>query len=523
VGKTSLALSIAHSAAKRFRQRVAFFSLEMSNEQVVQRLISAETGINSQRLRRGEIAEEEWGRFMKAASDLAETHFFIDDTPGASALELRTKARRLHADVGLDLIVVDYLQLMRGDFRSENRVQEISSISRALKALARELNVPLLALSQLSRGVEARSDKRPILSDLRECLTGDAWVVRADIGERATMADLAAEGKPVPVWALDDDLKLKPVWMDRVFASGVKPVFRLRTRSGRTIRASGNHPFLRVDGWARLDRLAAGDAIAVPRTIPQAQQPIDCGRHDARYGEFPAATATTRHIKNPSLRGASVVCERRSNPRLRKGDCFGPNGGPRNDSFLIVAMPGWTPRTMKIRATLAPDHNPALSPGAAGCDPRVAGAVLGVAPFASDCRRSKAVLGCEEEIASAQTTGLAMTEGKILACSDVYWDQIESIEPDGEEAVYDGTVPGLHNFVANDMIVHNSGALEQDADVVIFIYRDELYNENTERKNIADILVAKHRNGPTGSVALYFKKELAQFLEAEVRRQEINF
>ena len=116
-----------------------------------------------------------------------------------------------------------------------------------------------------------------------------------------------------------------------------------------------------------------------------------------------------------------------------------------------------------------------------------------------------------------------MTEGKILACSDVYWDEIESIEPDGEEAVYDGTVPGLHNFVANDMIVHNSGALEQDADVVIFIYRDELYNENTERKNIADILVAKHRNGPTGSVALYFKKELAQFLEAEVRRQEINF
>jgi replicative DNA helicase len=235
VGKTSLALSVAHNAAKRFRQRVAFFSLEMSSEQVVQRLISAETGINSQRLRRGEIAQDEWGRFMKAASDLSESLFYIDDTPGISALELRTKARRLHAEVGVDLLVVDYLQLMRGDFRSENRVQEISSISRALKGLARELNVPVLAISQLSRGVEARTDKRPILSDLRE-----------------------------------------------------------------------------------------------------------------------------------------------------------------------------------------------------------------------------------------------------------------------------------------------SGALEQDADVVMFIYRDELYNENTERKNIADIIVAKHRNGPTGTVALFFKKELAQFREAEVRRREID-
>jgi replicative DNA helicase len=181
VGKTSLALSFAHNAAKKYQKRVAFFSLEMSSEQVVQRLISAETGIDSQRLRRGEIDEEqgEWGRFMKAASDLSETYFYIDDTPSISALELRTKARRLHAEVGIDMIVVDYLQLMRGDFRSENRVQEISSISRSLKALARELNVPVLAISQLSRGVESRTDKRPMLSDLREsgALEQDADVV----------------------------------------------------------------------------------------------------------------------------------------------------------------------------------------------------------------------------------------------------------------------------------------------------------------------------------------------------------
>jgi replicative DNA helicase len=179
VGKTALALSCALHAARRFRQRVAFFALEMSAEQLIQRLIAQETQIDSQRLRRGEIHEHEWAAFVKATNDLSETLFYVDDTPGISAPELRTKARRLHAEFGLDLIVVDYLQLMRGDVRAENRVQEISAISRSLKGLARELNVPLLALSQLSRAVEARKEKRPQLSDLREsgALEQDADVV----------------------------------------------------------------------------------------------------------------------------------------------------------------------------------------------------------------------------------------------------------------------------------------------------------------------------------------------------------
>ena len=168
MGKTSLALNIAHTAAKKFGQRVLVFSLEMASEQVVERLTSAEAGIDSQRLRRGEIADDEWSRFITTTSSLSELAFFIDDTPAISVLEMRTKARRLHAEVGLDLIVVDYLQLMRGEGRHENRQQEVSAISRGIKALARELNIPILALSQLSRGVEARSDKRPILSDLRE-------------------------------------------------------------------------------------------------------------------------------------------------------------------------------------------------------------------------------------------------------------------------------------------------------------------------------------------------------------------
>jgi len=168
MGKTSLALSIALQAARRWQKRVAIFSLEMSDEQLVQRLVSAETGIDSQRLRLGNIKADEWSTFYQAIRLLSETSVFLDDTPAISALELRTKARRLHAEHGLDLLIVDYLQLMRGGTRNENRQQEISFISRSIKALARELNIPILALSQLSRQVESRHDKRPMLSDLRE-------------------------------------------------------------------------------------------------------------------------------------------------------------------------------------------------------------------------------------------------------------------------------------------------------------------------------------------------------------------
>ena len=169
MGKTSLALSIALHAARKWQKRAGIFSLEMSSEQVVQRMISAETGIDSQRLRLGDIREDEWPVFVQATGLLSDTQMYIDDTPALSALEMRTKARRVHAEFGLDLLIVDYLQLMRGEFRSDgNRVQEISYISRSLKSLARELNIPLVALSQLSRAVESRQDKRPMLSDLRE-------------------------------------------------------------------------------------------------------------------------------------------------------------------------------------------------------------------------------------------------------------------------------------------------------------------------------------------------------------------
>jgi len=178
VGKTSLCLSIARNAA-RHNKSVAIFSLEMSDEQVVQRLVAAETGIDAQRLRLGRLHDEEWPLFAESTAKLAELPVYIDDTPAVSVLQLRTKARRLHSERGLDLIFVDYLQLMTGGTRVDNRVQEVSYISRSLKAIARELDVPVVAASQLSRAVEQRTDKRPMLSDLRESgsLEQDADVV----------------------------------------------------------------------------------------------------------------------------------------------------------------------------------------------------------------------------------------------------------------------------------------------------------------------------------------------------------
>lgn len=170
MGKTSLALNIARNVAldKTMPVPVLIFSLEMSNDQVAQRLLCSEARVSQTNLRRGFIRDDEWPRLAKAAADMAEAPIFVDDTPGISPFEMRSKARRLRAEHNVGLIVVDYLQLMQLGRRTENRVQEISEISRFLKSLARELDIPVLSLSQLSRAVEQRSDRRPQLSDLRE-------------------------------------------------------------------------------------------------------------------------------------------------------------------------------------------------------------------------------------------------------------------------------------------------------------------------------------------------------------------
>ena len=195
MGKTAFMLSAAKHAAQVHKKHVAVFSLEMANEQLVQRLIAQETGIDTHHLRTGQLNEEEWPLFAHAIEVLSDTRIFLDDTPGLTPLQLRTKCRRLHLEFRLDLVLVDYLQLMSGGMRIENRVQEVSYISRNMKMLARELNVPVLAAAQLSRAVEQRADKEPQLSDLRESgsLEQDADVVmfihRPDMYEKDSLRE----------------------------------------------------------------------------------------------------------------------------------------------------------------------------------------------------------------------------------------------------------------------------------------------------------------------------------------------
>jgi replicative DNA helicase len=179
MGKTSFCLNVAQNAAARHKIPVAVFSLEMSKDQLVQRMLCADAMVDQQKMRSGFLAEDDWAKLAAAVGPLAEAPIFIDDTPAISVLEVRAKARRLMGEHGLGLIVIDYLQLMTSHRRAENRQQEIAQLSRTLKALARELNIPVLCLSQLNRGVEQRQDKRPMLSDLLESgsIEADADVV----------------------------------------------------------------------------------------------------------------------------------------------------------------------------------------------------------------------------------------------------------------------------------------------------------------------------------------------------------
>lgn len=168
MGKSSLALNVAHAIAQRSKLPVGIFSLEMSAEQVAQRLLSLEANVESQRLRSGRMTDADWDNVVQAVAMLSELPIFVDDSPSLTLSEMRSKVRRLHSEQGLGLIIVDYLQLMSGARASENRVQEISAISRGLKAIARELDVPIMALSQLSRAPDQRPDHTPMLSDLRD-------------------------------------------------------------------------------------------------------------------------------------------------------------------------------------------------------------------------------------------------------------------------------------------------------------------------------------------------------------------
>src|SRR5438309_3737036 len=270
MGKTAIALNITLHAALDAKKSIAIFSLEMSKEQLTERLLTEQAQIDAQRMHRGLLTEAEFDRVSNALGPLGEAAIYIDDTPVMDELTLQLKARQAKMRHGIDMIIVDYLQLMHGRSRGDdNRVQEVSSISRALKGLARELRIPVLAISQLSRAPEQRPDKRPILSDLREsgCLAGDTPIYLPDTGAYVPIRELVSK-TGLRLLALDEKWwRMTPKTVTNAFATGTKPVFKMTTKLGRQIRATSNHRFRTIEGWKRLDELRPGDRIALPRVL----------------------------------------------------------------------------------------------------------------------------------------------------------------------------------------------------------------------------------------------------------------
>ncbi len=263
VGKTAFSLNIARHVAVEEKLPTCIFSLEMSKEELVDRLLVRQGLIDAWKLKTGQLSDSDFSSLSEAMGVLAEAPLYIDDAPGLTVTELRTKARRLQVDKGIRFIVVDYLQLMHGMSR-DNRVQEVSEISQGLKNLARELRLPILAAAQLSRAMETRGG-RPRLSDLREsgCLLGDSLITLVD-GSQVAIEDLVNK-KGLKVLALDKNWKMILVKASRVFCSGKKQVFELNLKSGKKIITSANHKFRVWENWRRLDELKVGDRLAVPR------------------------------------------------------------------------------------------------------------------------------------------------------------------------------------------------------------------------------------------------------------------
>jgi replicative DNA helicase len=268
---SALALDFARSAAIKHNMPTVVFSLEMGRNEITMRLLSAEARVPMHIMRTGQMSDEDWGRLAKRMSEVADAPLFIDDSPNMSLMEIRAKCRRLKQRHDLKLVIIDYLQLMSTPGKVESRQQEVSAMSRSLKLLAKELEVPVIALSQLNRGPEQRQDKKPMLSDLREsgCLTGDTRILRADTGTEITLNELIATGaRNIPVWSLNDRMRLVPSTLTHAFPSGSKEVFRVRLASGREVQATANHPFLTYGGWKHLEDLVPGSRVAIARTTP---------------------------------------------------------------------------------------------------------------------------------------------------------------------------------------------------------------------------------------------------------------
>ena len=649
---STLALDLCRAASVQNNLTSAFFSLEMTRAEIVMRLLSAEAKIPLNHIRNGRMGTEEWDRLARHVAKVSAAPMFIDDSPNMTMTEIRAKARRLKQKHDLKIMVIDYLQLMTSGKKVESRQLEVSEFSRQMKLLAKELEVPVIALSQLNRGPEQRSDKRPMMSDLREsgCLTADTRLLRADTNAEVTLGELMETGATdVPVWALDDRLKLVPRTLTHAFPSGTKKVFEVTLASGRRVRATANHPFLTYDGWMPLAELTEGSRVGSIRHVPPPleitprdddeivvlahmlgdgsfvkNQPIRYASVDEanlsavadaalrRFGitgirdEYAAARVTTLRLPAPYH-----LTHGRRNPIAAWLNEVGLFGLRSHEKFV----PDWVFSLPKEQVGLFLRHIWATD----GCV-HVGKSGAGRVYYASTSRRliddlarllgrfnvftrikvarksgyrdgyhlhiygaenqlrfideigvhgargliASELAGLIREVASntnADTVPVevwddvrtALTERgmthrefatamgtqfcgstmwkhapsrqrlakvasvldhadlEVLATNDVYWDSIRSIEPVGEEPVYDATVLGVHNFVANGIALHNS--IEQDADMVILLHRDDVYEKESTRPGEADLIVAKHRNGATRDIVVAFQGHYSRFID----------
>ena len=648
VGKSTMGLDVARAAAIKHRMATAIFSLEMSRSEITMRVLSAEAQIQLQDLRKGTIGDTGWKKLARIMGQISDSPLFIDDSPNMSLMEIRAKCRRLKQQHNLKLVVIDYLQLMTSGKKVESRQQEVSEFSRALKLLAKELEVPVIAISQLNRGPEQRTDKRPQMSDLREsgCLPAETRILRADTGAEVTIGELAADGaRDIEVWALDDGLRYRKRTMTHAFSTGTAPVFRLTLASGKTVRATENHPFLTYAGWSPLASLRTGDRIAVPRHVPSPRQLSDwtdarvillahligdgsfVKRQPLRYAsvdeanleavtkaaltfgveavrdDHAAARCTTLRLRSPFQ-----LTHGKHNPIAEWLDGLGLFGLRSHEKFVpqeIFSVPKeqmalflrhlWstdgsvtvhksgrggriyyasTSRRLiddvsrlflrfgiqaRVKTVSKPGYRNGYTLDITGVDSQRrflqeigvhGGRSAAAARLLEIVRATKANTNVDTvpkqvwEDVRESVVGAGMTQREfqaalggqycgsafyahapsrerlarvaevlgdadleLMAVNDVFWDTVVSVELDGIEEVYDATVLGGHNFIANGVAVHNS--IEQDADVVILLHRDR--DPAAGREGEADVIVAKHRNGPTKDLVLAFQGHYSRF------------
>jgi replicative DNA helicase len=666
MGKSALALNIAQNATLgkgtegRGPVPVALFSLEMSRVEIAHRMLGAEAKISGDALRKGQV-KSDWRRVLLASEKLSKAPLWIDDSSDLGIHELRAKVRRLKGrQPDLGLVIVDYLQLMRPEDSRENRVLQIGNMSRGLKLLAGELKIPVIALSQLSRRLEERTDKRPMLSDLRECVTGDTLVVLAD-GRRVPIAKLV--GTTPDVLAVGENDHVIEAKTDLIWSVGRKPVFELRLASGRTLRATGKHLVRTGAGWQRLDQIQAGDRVALSRWLPE---PAETERWpDARVALLGHLIGDGSYVKNQPMRYTTAseensalvreTCEqefgatvnRREGPTgtwhqleisgngnrwhpagvnawLRELGIYGQRSSEKRipeaafrlgddqialllrhlwatDGTVFLGKPNGTSGRRSVRLCfttcgelLARDVMALLlrlgivarlgmvveRGGSRRFDVVVSSGrdqvafidrVGGFGPRAETVRRVNAYLRGRKFNTNVDTLPLEVWTGvrrrmreqgisrpamasmrgtangasyafrfapsrrlvagyaallqapelAIAADSDLFWDRVISVEPAGEEEVFDLTVPGPACWLADGIVSHNSGAIEQDADVVMFIYRDAVYNRDEDEPETpvdeAELIIGKHRNGPIGTVNMIWQAQFAKFMSAEHR------